>query len=266
MLSFTAFAPHPPIIIPEIGEDNLQYCQNTVRAMEDLSSSIDKEDIDTIVFISPHTTLSPHNMIVSYKEHASGDFGDFGHPEINYRSKIDLELVEEIINQAKKDKVKAKPLSHEIDFALDHGVLVAYHFLQKGLTSSPSVVVIGLSSLSRGEHFSFGQTLSEAINKTDKRIAVVASGDLSHRILEHGSGAIGQRFDKIITESVKQMDAEAILNIEPSLQEEAGECGFRSLLILLGILDGRSIESKVLSYEAPFGVGYLVAKFDEKQN
>ena len=43
---------------------------------------------------------------------------------------------------------------------------------------------------------------------------------------------------------------------------EAEECGLRSILILLGILNRMSYEPQLLSYEAPFGVGYLTLNFD----
>ena len=43
--------------------------------------------------------------------------------------------------------------------------------------------------------------------------------------------------------------------------DDAGECGYRSILILMGILDGLNIKPRILSYEGPFGVGYLVADY-----
>ena len=46
-----------------------------------------------------------------------------------------------------------------------------------------------------------------------------------------------------------------------SLIDEAGECGYRSILILLGIFHELNYRIEVLSYEGPFGVGYLVANF-----
>ena len=47
--------------------------------------------------------------------------------------------------------------------------------------------------------------------------------------------------------------------MDERLVSVAGECGLRSILILLGILSGNKIKPEVLSYEGPFGVGYLVA-------
>ena len=53
-----------------------------------------------------------------------------------------------------------------------------------------------------------------------------------------------------------------ILNMGEELVEEAGECGFRSIIILLGALSNlqqTTYNLQLLSYEGPFGVGYLIA-------
>jgi len=50
-----------------------------------------------------------------------------------------------------------------------------------------------------------------------------------------------------------------IANLDHELIEKAAQCGYRSILILLGVLNNVSYQTEILSYEAPFGVGYLVA-------
>ena len=40
----------------------------------------------------------------------------------------------------------------------------------------------------------------------------------------------------------------------------AGECGYRSMLVAIGVAQGGTQNCEVISYEAPFGVGYLVAQ------
>ena len=48
--------------------------------------------------------------------------------------------------------------------------------------------------------------------------------------------------------------------MNPDLIREAGECGYLSIIILLGLLSEiKGSKFKSLSYEGPFGVGYLVA-------
>ncbi|MFH1207865.1 MAG: hypothetical protein V1668_04725 [Patescibacteria group bacterium] len=46
--------------------------------------------------------------------------------------------------------------------------------------------------------------------------------------------------------------------------EEAGECGLRSIIMLLGMLNTVSYEPELYSYEGPFGVGYMVTNFKLK--
>jgi len=50
--------------------------------------------------------------------------------------------------------------------------------------------------------------------------------------------------------------------MDPILLEGAAECGLRSFITLGGFLgDDALVEPQVLSYEGPFGVGYMVAHF-----
>jgi AmmeMemoRadiSam system protein A len=51
------------------------------------------------------------------------------------------------------------------------------------------------------------------------------------------------------------------LQFEEGFTEAAGECGLRSFIIMAGALDGMAVDSELLSYEGPFGVGYAVAAF-----
>jgi AmmeMemoRadiSam system protein A len=56
-------------------------------------------------------------------------------------------------------------------------------------------------------------------------------------------------------------DAQALLKIEPEVLEDGAECGLRSILFLLGVLTKTEHKTNVLSYEGPFGVGYMVATY-----
>jgi AmmeMemoRadiSam system protein A len=66
-------------------------------------------------------------------------------------------------------------------------------------------------------------------------------------------------------DSLSRLDTHAVLNLDEDLIEHAGECGLRSIVILLGALQGLSATPHILSYEGPFGVGYLVASFEVKE-
>ena len=97
------------------------------------------------------------------------------------------------------------------------------------------------------------------------RIALIASGDLSHCLREdgpYGFNPQGPKFDKDLMDALKKKDIEKILKLD-DLYPEAGKCGLRSICFLLGILEasGQNWTVKIFSYEGPFGVGYLVADF-----
>ena len=49
--------------------------------------------------------------------------------------------------------------------------------------------------------------------------------------------------------------------MKKGLIDDAHECGLRSILILQGILSKIKHDPKMLSYEHPLGIGYLVMNF-----
>jgi AmmeMemoRadiSam system protein A len=71
-------------------------------------------------------------------------------------------------------------------------------------------------------------------------------------------------FDKLVTEALASGEFLSLLKIPERIRERAGECGYNSLMVLAGCFDRQNVEAKLLSYEAPFGVGYAVASFTPK--
>ena len=114
-----------------------------------------------------------------------------------------------------------------------------------------------------------GKEIYKKLDK-NKKYALIASGDLSHCLKEDGPYGFhpdGPKFDKDLIEALKRKDIEKILKLD-NMYSEAGECGLRSFCFLLGILEdsGLDYQPEILSYEGPFGVGYLVANFKLKQD
>ena len=54
-----ALAPHPPLLIPEVGGDLMLEVENTRLAMERLALAVKEIDPDVVVVISPHGPLLP---------------------------------------------------------------------------------------------------------------------------------------------------------------------------------------------------------------
>jgi len=118
-------------------------------------------------------------------------------------------------------------------------------------------------------YFEEGKKIYEKeITRLNSKVAIIASGDLSHYLKEdgpYGFNPQGPEFDKALIEALKKKDIKTILNLE-GIFPEAGDCGLRSFCFLLGILEASGInwQPEILSYEGPFGVGYLVVNFKLK--
>jgi AmmeMemoRadiSam system protein A len=126
-------------------------------------------------------------------------------------------------------------------------------------------VRIGLSGLSPLLHYRFGLCIAKAADRLGRRVVLIASGDLSHKLTPEGPYGFtpeGPEFDKQITDMFAAGDFLSILRFPSDLADAAAECGLRSFQIMAGALDRKAVTHDLLSYEGPFGVGYGVAFFE----
>lgn len=149
----------------------------------------------------------------------------------------------------------------------DWGFNVPLCFLGRDFKGEIKTYLIGLESPQF--YFEEGKKAYNSIDATrphsGRKYALIASGDLSHCLKEEGPYGFqpdGPKFDKDLIKSLKKKDIENILKLDDKYPE-AGECGLRSFCFILGILEASGInwQPEILSYEGPFGVGYLVANF-----
>jgi aromatic ring-opening dioxygenase LigB subunit len=148
----------------------------------------------------------------------------------------------------------------------DWGFNVPLSFLAPDFKGKISPVLMELETPKF--YFEAGKKLYDTkykIQDAEYKIAFVASGDTSHCLKKEGPYGFendGPKFDESLVKYLKEKNVEKILNLDEDYPR-AGECGLRSFSFLLGILEafGKPWEAEVLSYEGPFGVGYLVVNF-----
>jgi len=203
MINFACFSPHPPILLPTIGQEkDRKEVKKTIFSLEALGEKIKKINPDKIIISSPHP-----------------DWG-FNVPLFFLARKSKSEIIEVLI-----------------------GSEPPYFYFEKG------------------KNFYF----LEIEKNKNKKYALIASGDLSHRLKKEGPYGFhpqGPKFDKNLIKYLKKKNIKKFLELDEKFPE-AGECGLRSFSFLLGILEASGInwQPEILSYEGPFGVGYLVAEF-----
>jgi len=257
---FGAILPHPPILVPPIGKERLKEAEKSKQALEEISLRIKGKDFDTIVVVTPHGEVGQASVPVYTGHVFEGNFGMFGMGRPSFTFKGDPELGLALV----KDTQLATACQETL---LDHGVLVPLYYPHlAGIKKSILPIAIAFMPLSK--LFEFGKALRRTTERLNRKIVLIASADMSHRLTPDapsGYSPRGKEFDAKLVELVKKYDVKGILNFDPDLAEEAGQDSLWSIAILLGALDGLKVEQEVLSYEGPFGVGYMIASFEVKQ-
>ncbi len=264
--------PHPPLIVPEVGRGEEKMIQKTIDSYHEIAKQIAKLKPDTIIITTPHSILYSDYFHISPGSGAEGDLGRFGVRDISFSVDYDQIFVEELEALSERKQIEAGTLG-EKDKSLDHGTMVPLYFINQYLKDY-RLVRVGLSGLPVTDHYRLGRCIKDTADKLNRRIVIVASGDLSHKLKEdgpYGFAKEGLEFDKKVTEAMKEGDFLSLLTLSPDLCEAAAECGLRSFIIMAGALSGLSVEPEFLSYEGTYGVGYAVCAYkitgeDEKRH
>ncbi len=266
MLNFAAIVPHSPLLLPEIGKENLENLKKTINGFKELEYLLYASKVETIIIISPHGFASTNYFNINLNEKYQCNLKEFGDFEEKKDFKGDIFLINELV---KKVEDKSVPVNIITEEEIDYGTSVPLLILTKDFPADNEIKIIPLniSGLNLQAHYQFGKYLKRFINKSNKRIAVLASANLSHSLTEKspaGFNSYAKNFDDKIISALKDKNKQTILKIDNKLVEQANECGLKSIVILLGILDLVNYQPQLLSYEFPFGVGYLVMNFKLK--
>lgn len=255
--------PHPPLAIPAVGKGEEKQIQATLDGYRAVAKQIASIKPEVIIIASPHTIMYADYFHISPGTSARGNFGRFGQSGARMEMEYDVPLVQAIAREADNVGLPAGILG-EREKALDHGVMVPLYFINEQYTDYKTVR-IGLSGQSASAHYQLGKCIASAVEQLGRKAVFLASGDLSHKLTPggpYGFDPAGPSFDSQVTEAMANGDFLKFMSFDEAFCESAAECGLRSFQIMAGALDGKAVDSRLLSYEGPFGVGYGVATFE----
>lgn len=261
--------PHPPIVIPEVGLGEENKAAATCQAMHEVGKAIAKLEPETIVLISPHGPLFTDAIAIRTANPLIGNMSNFGAVGITLNKENDLEFVELILKKSYDlnipsvmfDKVLAKRF--DMNEQVDHGAIVPLYFVNAHYTNY-KLVCINYGLLSEESLYQFGKIIQGVAEELGRKTVVIASGDLSHHLMDTANYKYqeeGPAFDKILIDHLANQAYVDIMTLPHKWVAAAGECGKKSLEILLGSLDQTQHQTEIKSYEGPFGVGYGVVLF-----
>ncbi|MDT8337115.1 MAG: AmmeMemoRadiSam system protein A [Candidatus Izemoplasmatales bacterium] len=254
--------PHPPIIIPNIGRGEELKIVNTINAYQQISREISEKKPDTIIISSPHFQGYYDYIKINSAKTIKGNLKNFG-CDLSIEVESDIELVKSLEKTLLENDFPAGT-SGKTNNDLDHGTFIPLYFINQAYQNY-KLILVSLSGLSLKNHYDFGTLISETLSKSDKKIVYIASGDLSHKLKidgPYGYAKEGVDFDKQFVKDIIDNNLNNLLSFDESFLRKAAECGLRSFTILAGVLSKYDYQSKLLSYEGTFGVGYAVVSFN----
>jgi AmmeMemoRadiSam system protein B len=256
-LLHSLFVPHPPIAIEEIGGYEVKHVEKTRRALYALADQLAADQPDTLVISTPHNVALKDRVGVLQADAFEGSFAPFGFSYLSYEFQGDAKLAADLVSNPGLDGM-VEPIA---EGQLDHGVLVFMDFLKRR-GYQPRIAVLATTFGSPTFFHEFGKKLGSHLAERDGRYVYTASGDLSH-CTKHGIGrhhhAEGPEFDALVQDAIARADPSELLKLDDGFLHRAEQCGLNSFLIGMGAA-GESASGEVLSYEDPFGVGYLVGR------
>lgn len=261
MIRSAFILPHSPLLIPAIAKGNSILVEKTAASYAKVKEKIALEKIDGILIVSPHGPVQPESFVIQapWKLQARfDDFGDFsskaefnGDPEMAY-----------LLKEAAESRFSVRLSSEE---RLDYGSAIPLFTLMPEIANL-KVVQISYSGLSLEDHLECGSLLGTELERSPKNWAVIASGDLSHRLTRNAPGGYSSKaakFDNKVIEYLNDPEnaASQITRIDSKLASEVKECGLKSIAMLLGTIKGWDYQPQVLSYQSDLGIGYLTMAF-----
>ncbi len=253
--------PHPPLIVPEVGRGDEKKIENTIKSYEMVAEEIGKLKPDTIVISSPHAPLYSDCFYLPKGDYFDGSFERFGASKIRFHEEYDKELIDEIDKISLERKIPV--YREEISNSRDHGTMVPLYFIKKHI-SNPKIVVVGLTGISLEKNKEMGIVIKDAIEKLNKRVVYVASGDLSHKLQDYGPYGFekdGPVYDTRIIVDLKTANFDNLLKYDLDFLDRVAECGHRSFIIMSGALDKVDVKPRFYSHEDVTGVGYGICSY-----
>lgn len=240
---FSALMCHAPIVLPAVGRDRALACARTTRAMIEVARRALASRPERLVLISPHSPRRKSGF-GAWKGRHVGDLAAFRAPQV----RIELPDAGDVAESLHLAALTDGP-------PLDHGAVVPLSFLWDAGWRGPTAI-LSLPWDGRG-----GEEVGAGLAKLPGRTAVIASGDMSHKLTPDapaGFEPLAADFDRAFVEALRGNDWDAAL-FAPHRDVAAEDVVDTTRVAMAAV--GSPVNSEVLSYEGPFGVGYTEAIF-----
>jgi len=253
---------HAPqlLIRPKETEDPHEVAR-THAAMRALGERLDASGAETLVIIGlDHLenyldhVVAP--FIVFTGESVEGEFGPYRH-----RYAVDTALAERVLHGALERRVD---LAYSQRTVLDHSFLIPLHFIHpaRRLPLVPVIVNAYVAPQPAPRRcYQFGQALGEILRASGRRIAVLASGGMSHYPGTPRYPKPDFDFDRSLLRDLERGNGRRLVEMTAAALDEVGNIELRTWLVAMGVV-GMERPATVVTYEPCWHHGHGVLYWD----
>ncbi|MBI3572628.1 MAG: hypothetical protein HY092_00305 [Candidatus Kerfeldbacteria bacterium] len=250
-LVFAGIVPHSPLLVPGVAKEHYPLFSQTIKSVAVMSAELYATQPDAVVILSPHMTSVPDHVTVQVGDRLEGNLTEFGDPSTTVSLWGATGLAHLLKAMAEQQKLM---LEVQTPTAIDYSVTISAMLL--GLsTHSVQCLPIGVAHVGAAALLRVGLLLNEWCHQRPERMAIIATADLTRR---HDSNTAERR----PTKEEREISL-AVTAVDPApLGAYVGKsktCGIQPITTLLACLQPHRSKGTIRSFEAPLGVGQMVA-------
>jgi len=264
-------APHGSEAVPELAGDKLDAFDVTKKGMEELARHMKKHDPHTIVIATPHGLRLHHTIGVVTTEYSEGSLKE-KEKTIRARFRCNRQLAQKILQEARKAWLPVVGANYGTNegpascMQMDWGTLIPLWFFGARERNKPKIVIVTPSrEIPLTQLVTFGKTIAEVAETSERKIAFVASADQGHAHDKNGPYGFhpaSKEYDELVIKAVKENNLKQLLTLDPQFVEDAKPDSLWQIAILAGVLEKVSMKARFVSYQAPTYFGLLCAGFE----
>lgn len=222
-----------------------------------------KPDVVLVTADCHFQSFDTGHIVIGTGENHIGSMEFFKRPDLDLNLNGQPEVAAKMIAAVRAAGLEVEE-SAQVD--LDHGLIVPLRLV----LSDPEIPVIPIitqphRSYSPYNAREFGKALRKAIEESGLRVAMLATGGLSHFLDPGKFGQVDPEFDTYILKMLQAGRGLDLAGLEPYPLLDHGQYEFMNWLIMLGIV-GPGVRGNVYAYEPmdASGGGWTVVNMDLK--
>lgn len=245
--------PHSPLLLASIAKQHTGLFTQTVESLVGLAADWYAAKPDAVIILSPHGVPKKHDIVIHSAETFSADFDEFGDMATKLSAVGAVDVMHRLKTAGEREHL---PLHMQTLSKLDYGTSVLLSFL---LAAQPDLPVCSILIGTRkpDQLLRLASVLREFTTSDRKRFLILASCDMTRRQEHHPD--MHRR-----PTAEERAYSSAIVDVDPGNLSAAAQpttCGYAPLFVLVAMLNGLADHGRVLTFEAPLGVGLLTANF-----